>query len=314
MIKASELARNLQNLLNNAIDSTELNSLIPDTKFEFYIATESADYKKPEIKDERNPNIVTVYINGIFRMLPGASSEGSSSADYVGTATANVDLLIPFADVTDECGTSIIADLVKDMLATTFQYNKTDKIEADEIEADEISYLTSCGFTMPYVGERAIRSSVGDSIPISFSVSYAFVAGGIPSEDIKFYVYTGWGSADINTDDDFWERIYPAKYGFARSSVQDGNVLSNDANGVSKCTTSATAFTITLDAAVRNTRLDYFMLNYIIHGWMEPIYVKVECGTRTPVKETYKMGFSQAGLNAEIPYAASTSITLVEVI
>ena len=61
MIKLSQLAKKLEDLLNENVDTYGLTSAIPNANFMFNVCLNAGSYKKAE-KDPNNPNVAIYYI------------------------------------------------------------------------------------------------------------------------------------------------------------------------------------------------------------------------------------------------------------
>lgn len=323
MIKTSTLKEMLEGELNKKLktftydglylaDSGEemnpVDNLIPNVRFSFALFDNAADYKPPEL-DAENPNVVNYYINGIFRMLPGATNEGFGEADYVGTCSATVEFLCPYANLADEDGNAFFVEAIKQLITDTLTHNSS--------TTTDDGYLITSAFSAPTVGQRRQEPTIGDCVTISLSIAYGIVAGGVASRDLQMYVYyrdgsrTTFENAKADTDIEHWERAYFAQIGFARSSVVEGNTTS-DSSGAAKCVVGATRFAISFSGAVRCTAIDVALRKYIFYNNITPIFVKVIIGKETYTRY-YKMTFSEGEMSAMLPYAASQTFGLVEV-
>ena len=297
MIKISTLAENLTNCLNDALDASDIEDFIesyaPNTKYRFNIFAGEGEYKHSEEKG----NEVTVYINGVLKLLPGAKIEGMSDDNYVGTASATLEILVPHADIVDEDGTALFVEFVRNVVSSVMGNNRNSTITDDGTE-----YLVAMEFSMPHTYGRQLRHGIGDSVELVTSINYAFVAAGVPSQNIE-----------IKIDG---HMIYPTKIGISRRAITEPNVKSDSPYGAAACTVSGTALTIAVVLVMRNNAIFTALAKHVITGEFEPFEVElsIKIGKETISKIYKKMTFSESELNGEVPLGASTSFILVEVI
>lgn len=292
MIKIRTLAEDLTKRLNEALDASNIESFIelyaPNTKYRFYIVAGEGEYKHSEEKE----NEVTVYINGVLKLLPGAKIEGMSDDNYVGTASATLEILVPHADIVDENGTAVFVELVRNVVSSAMGNNRNSTIE---------DYLVAMEFSMPHTYGRQLRHGIGDSVELVTSINYAFVSAGVPSKNIKITI-------DGN-------EIFPTKIGISRRAVTEANVKSDSEYGASACTVSGTALTIAVVLVMRNNAISTAIAEHVITGEWKPhnVELSIQIGKKTS-RKTYSMTFAESEINGEVPLGASTSFILVEVI
>ena len=275
MIKISALAENLTELLNKALDASDIASFAPNTTYRFNIVAGEGEYKHSEEKD----NVVTVYINGVLKLLPGAKIEGMNDDNYVGTASATLEVLVPHADIVDEDGTALFVEFVRNVVTSVMGNNRNSTINDGETK-----YLVAMEFSMPHTYGRQLRHGIGDSVELVTSINYAFVAAGVPSKNIKITI-------DGN-------EIFPTKIGISRRAVTEANVKSDSEYGASACTVSGTALTIAVVLVMRNNAISKAISNHVITGLWTPhdVELSIQIGEET-IRNTYSMTFSESELN-----------------
>lgn len=300
MIEIEQLAKYIQEKLNVAVNTYNLNKFIPNSTFEFNICLNSGEYKKATT--ERTSNSVTFYINAIMKAL-SSDVEGIEdiAETYNATMSTSIEFLIPFPEkkrLLDDGSAEKFSDAVHHLISSVLQAG----LSTEMTDLKENSYLVGSRFSIPSPGAKEIRSMTGESLPLTIYSTHYFVAQGINSDKIELYIGT--------------ERVYASRIGIARRSITDGNIFSEDS--ASKNTVGGTALTITFDAPKRPSAYDTAITNYLLYGdlYVMNVYLKIPCldydGAKTIKEHNYRMVFADIGLNAETNLAASNNVRLIE--
>ena len=300
------LAKALQEKLNNGIASASINNLIPNTRFEFHISTETGEYKMPHV-DEDNPNLVVEYICGVMHALPGATNTGYSSRDYIGSIPVSIELLIPHCELEDpETGNSKMLTYVLDHIDNRLTLNQ--QFEETDIRAKpSVTYQITAAFSPPYASAREIRPEAGDSVVVTLQALYAVVANGLGPDNAKIAVSGEYLAVDSTK----WENIYTTQLNLARATLTDGNIFNNDDSGSTKCTYTGSRLVITVNGAVRGSYLDTAMLGYISTGKIPIFYVRLTLRENVTV---HKMTFLECEVAIQVPSIPGCAYSLVEVV
>lgn len=309
MIDIQDLAKKLQEKLDDGIDSYYLNKRIPNTKFKFHITAETAEYKMPHV-DENDPNTVTEYICGVMRALPGATNTGYSAKDFIGSLPVSIEFLVPRCEIEDpETHESLVLLDVLNFLQAKLTYNQ--QFGVSQNGRPPITYQITAAFSPPYVSAREIRPEVGDSVVVTIQALYAIVANGLGPDNAKIAV----SDDDPPNDSTVWEDIYTTQLNVARATLTDGNIFSNDEGGSTKCTYTGSRLVITVNGAVRGSYLDKAMLKYIVTGNVPIFYVKLTLGDNVGDKAgVYKMTFLETEVAIQVPSIPGSAYSLVEVV
>ena len=327
MISIKELAAKLQDKLNGDFDTTKneyvnlhtygLDRFTPGTRYEFRIMSDEMEYLRSEMRGASSlpgepTNTMTVYICGLLHALPGASIEGTEPEYYNTMISSTLDILVPECEeakivtVQDENGTSTeqevrLGDIVQMLIEHILSSTDSEYVKGQ----DKTIYYIGTAYSRPIPGIKAIRGSVGVSLPITVYINYSVVATGISSEDIGL---------TINGT-----KIVTTRIGIARTTVSEGNISSASGNnGISKARPNATQLTISFDSPYRAGVIGKLQAMYLLEGAVAPmtvqltIPVEVEDGVFETMSGTYRMIFADNGLNGELNLAASISCRLVE--
>ena len=317
MIALEYLAKTLENTLNGTdengnvdysnitkfgLDGTEADEngnyggILPRTTFRFRVVSDLADYKKAERED----NTAVFYIHAVMK-AEGSTVEGIVKEAYNARLNTSVEFLIPFVDILDENGNSKIVAAVRNLIDTVLQARAS-----QTVTIDNICYYQGTQYHIADTGTRDQRAQVGDSISLSVSVDYIFLALGVGSNSIVI---------SINGD-----RVYYSKLGISRQIVSEGNIEANGGSPVSKNAVAGSALAVNMDMPTRLNAYDKAIALYVLTGEIVPVSVSLTIPVEIDnnggiISETraYKMVFSFAGINGELNYGASTSVSLVEV-
>lgn len=334
MITNQQLAELLQSKLNGEYSATdgeyanlhkyELDTFTPNVRYEFKIFANDGEYAEAENRDalvtSDVTNTVTQYINGVFKTPGGNTAEGASAETLNTAVEAQIELLIPNCDDEKEITTQdgqtyrvrlqdVISMLVQDVLSVPSSDTREDK--------DGISYFIGGRYSHASVGEKRHRTQVGLSVVLSLFMTFAVVAMGISSREIKLNI--GYNS-DIGYKD---EDIYFNRISISRTSTQENNVQatpgSDVANyGISRARTTATQLVIGFSAPVRPTIINKALTEYIVTGRVPPLTVKLKMpkymadGKLQYAEGEYTMTFAEGGVAGEENLNAAYDIRLVE--
>ena len=325
MISTQSLAKLIQDRLNGALENGEYKNIkdfgldsFPNKRYEFRIFPEDGEYQKSENRGAElnaNPtNTYTQFINGVLKTPNTAAVEGAGASTYNAAAQASLELLIPNCD--DEAtftnpndNTQSVTVRLQDAVALLV--NSVLGLPTEEYIADgDITYFVGGRYSRASVGQRQNRTQVGLSVVLSVYVSFAIVAMGVSSRQIRL---------NINGNDIYFTRI-----SISRTSVQENNTLSDDTNGeygVSKARTTATQLVIAFSAPVRPVAFNTLLTRYITLGEVIPMTVTLTMpaeadqggdGYLLTLTKTYKMVFAQGGVAGEENLNASFDVRLVE--
>ena len=335
MITNQQLAELLQYKLNGEYSAEvgeyanlhkyELDTFTPNVRYEFKIFANDGEYATAENRDalvtSDVTNTVTQYINGVFKTPGGNTAEGASAETLNTAVEAQIELLIPNCDDEKEITTQdgqtyrvrlqdVISMLVQDVLSVPSSDTREDK--------DGISYFIGGRYSHASVGEKRHRTQVGLSVVLSLFMTFAIVAMGISSREIKLNI--GYNS-DIGYKD---EDIYFNRISISRTSTQENNVQatpgSDVANyGISRARTTATQLVIGFSALVRPTIINTALTEYIVTGRVPMLNVTLKMPTKLDEDgklqyETgnYTMTFAEGGVGGEENFNAVYDIRLVE--
>lgn len=334
MITNQQLAELLQSKLNGEYSATdgeyanlhkyELDTFTPNVRYEFKIFANDGEYAEAENRDalvtSDVTNTVTQYINGVFKTPGGNTAEGASAKTLNTAVEAQIELLIPNCDDEKEITTQdgqtyrvrlqdVISMLVQDVLSVPSSDTREDK--------DGISYFIGGRYSHASVGEKRHRTQVGLSVVLSLFMTFAVVAMGISSREIKLNI--GYNS-DIGYKD---EDIYFNRISISRTSTQENNVQatpgSDVANyGISRARTTATQLVIGFSAPVRPAIINKALTEYIVTGRVPTLTVKLKMpkymadGVLQYAEGEYTMTFAEGGVAGEENLNAAYDIRLVE--
>lgn len=326
MISTQLLANLIQERLNGVLTDGEYSNIrnfgldsFPNKRYEFRIFAEDGEYKKSENRgaeiSEEPTNTFTQYINGVLKTPVTSAVDGASVDTYNAAVEASLELLIPncddvatFTDPDDptESVTVRLQDAVAILVNTVFGVPTE-----NYITEGGITYYIGGRYSRASVGGRQNRPQVGLSVILTTYISFAVVAAGVSSREIKL---------KINGESVYFNRI-----SIARTSVQENNTLSDDTisnesgiYGVSKARTTATQLVIAFSAPVRPVAFNLALTRYIMLGeivknevelTMPTVYNGGELETLT---QTYTMVFAQGGTAGEENLNASFDVRLVE--
>jgi hypothetical protein len=332
MITNQQLAELLQSKLNGEYSAEfgeyanlhkyELDTFTPNVRYEFKIFANDGEYAEAENRDalvtSDVTNTVTQYINGVFKTPGGNTAEGASAETLNTAVEAQIELLIPNCDdekeVTTQDGQTyrvrlqdVISMLVQDVLSLPSSDTREDK--------DGISYFIGGRYSHASVGEKRHRTQVGLSVVLSLFMTFAIVAMGISSREIKLEIEG--------------EPVYFNRISISRSSTQENNVSANPDNnegtfyGVSKARTTATQLVIGFSAPVRPSALNGALVTYVMDGEVPSLDVSLTMPTKFiningekvlgENVANYKMTFAEGGIAGEENLNAAYDIRLVEV-
>ena len=325
MISTLLLAKLLQDRLNGALENGEYKNIkdfgldsFPNKRYEFRIFPEDGEYKKSENRGAEltaNPtNTYTQFINGVLKTPNTAAVEGAGASTYNAAVEASLELLIPNCD--DEAtftnpndNTQSVTVRLQDAVALLV--NSVLGLPTEEYIADgDITYFVGGRYSRASVGQRQHRTQAGLSVILSVYVSFAIVAMGVSSRQIRL---------NIEGNDIYFTRI-----SISRTSVQENNTLSADTSGdygVSKARTTATQLVIAFSAPVRPVAFNTLLTQYIMSGTVSPMTVTLTMPTEADqggndyldtLTKTYKMTFAQGGVAGEENLNASFDVRLVE--
>lgn len=332
MITNQQLAELLQSKLNGDYSAEGgeyanlhkygLDTFTPNVRYEFKIFANDGEYATAENRDAIPgdvTNTVTQYINGVFKTPGGNTAEGASAQTLNTAIEAQIELLIPNCDDEKEYTADgqtyrvrlqdVISMLVQDVLSIPSSDTREDK--------DGISYFIGGRYSHASVGEKQHRTQVGLSVVLSLFMTFAVVAMGISSREIKLNI--GYNS-DIGYKD---EDIYFNRISISRTSTQENNVQatpgSDVANyGISRARTTATQLVIGFSAPVRPTIINKALTEYIVTGRVPPLTVKLKMpkymadGVLQYAESEYTMTFAEGGVAGEENLNAAYDIRLVE--
>lgn len=332
MITNQQLAELLQSKLNGEYSAADgeyanlhkygLDTFTPNVRYEFKIFANDGEYATAENRDAIPgdvTNTVTQYINGVFKTPGGNTAEGASAQTLNTAIEAQIELLIPNCDDEKEYTADgqtyrvrlqdVISMLVQDVLSLPSSDTREDK--------DGISYFIGGRYSHASVGEKQHRTQVGLSVVLSLFMTFAVVAMGISSREIKLNI--GYNS-DIGYKD---EDIYFNRISISRTSTQENNVQatpgSDVANyGISRARTTATQLVIGFSAPVRPTIINKALTEYIVTGRVPPLTVKLKMpkymadGVLQYAEGEYTMTFAEGGIAGEENLNAAYDIRLVE--
>lgn len=332
MITNKQLAELLQSKLNGDYSNDDgeyanlrkygLDTFTPNVRYEFKIFANDGEYATAENRDAIPgdvTNTVTQYINGVFKTPGGNTAEGASAQTLNTAIEAQIELLIPNCDDEKEYTADgqtyrvrlqdVISMLVQDVLSLPSSDTREDK--------DGISYFIGGRYSHASVGEKQHRTQAGLSVVLSLFMTFAVVAMGISSREIKLNI--GYNS-DIGYKD---EDIYFNRISISRTSTQENNVQatpgSDVANyGISRARTTATQLVIGFSAPVRPTIINKALTEYIVTGRVPPLTVKLKMpkymadGVLQYAEGEYTMTFAEGGIAGEENLNAAYDIRLVE--
>ncbi len=334
MITNQQLAELLQSKLNGDYIDGEyanlrkygLDQFTPNVRYEFKIFANDGEYITAENRDalvSANPtNTVTQYINGVFKTPGGNTAEGASAETLNTAIEAQIELLIPNCD--DEAEFAVdnqtyrvrlqdaISTLVQDVLSLPSNDTKED--------IDGIMYFIGGRYSHASVGEKQHRTQAGLSVVLSLFMTFAVVAMGISSREIKL---------SIKNDKNKYEPVYFNRISISRTSTQENNVQATPGSdgaeyGISRARTTATQLVIGFSAPVRPTLINKALTKYIVSGTVPILSVKLEMptiledtdGDGKPElqyeKGYYTMTFAEGGVAGEENLNAAYDIRLVE--
>lgn len=336
MITNQQLANLIQGKLNGEFSSElgeytnihkyGLNSFTPNVRYEFKIFASDGEYAEAENRDAIPSNVtntVTQYINGVLRTPGGSPVEGASAETLNTVIESQVELLIPNCDEvsTFTSGERENAESVtirfQDLIFLLVQDVLSIPSDNTDFDNDGISYFIGCRFSHASMSERQHRTQVGLSVILSMFITFAVVAMGISSRQIKL---------SLKVDDDY-EDIYFNRISISRTSTQENNVKAtpggeSDQYGISRARTTATQMIIAFSAPVRPSILNALMTSYIVFGRVDKLTVRlsipshiitVQGKKQLSYKETeYTMTFAEAGIAGEENLNAAYDIRLVE--
>ena len=333
MITNQQLAELLQSKLNGEYANADgeyanlhkygLDTFTPNVRYEFKIFANDGEYATAENRDALITgdvtNTVTQYINGVFKTPGGNTAEGASAQTLNTAIEAQIELLIPNCDDEKEYTADnqmyhvrlqdVISMLVQDVLSIPSSDTRDDK--------DGISYFIGGRYSHASVGEKQHRTQAGLSVVLSLFMTFAVVAMGISSREIKLNI--GYNS-DIGYKD---EDIYFNRISISRTSTQENNVQatpgSDVANyGISRARTTATQLVIGFSAPVRPTIINKALTEYIVTGSVPSLTVKLKMpkymadGVLQYAEGEYTMTFAEGGVAGEENLNAAYDIRLVE--
>lgn len=346
MITNQQLAELLQSKLNgdySAADGEytnlhkyELDTFTPNVRYEFKIFANDGEYATAENRDAIPgdvTNTVTQYINGVFKTPGGNSAEGAGTNTLNTAIEAQIELLIPNCDDEKEYTADgqtyrlrlqdVISMLVQDALSlptsdTLYDINKKDG-------GNRISYFIGGRYSHASVGEKQHRTQVGLSVVLSLFMTFAVVAMGISSREIKLTI----GYKENDEDEYVYEDVYFNRISISRTSTQENNVQaspsSNSTNyGISRARTTATQLVIGFSAPVRPAVINKALTRYIVSGIVPmlsvtlvmPTILEDADGDGKPELQyetgNYTMTFAEGGIAGEENLNAAYDIRLVE--
>ena len=311
MITLQTLADNLTQMLNGELDANlygyNLDKVLPNTIYRFYVAADEGNYKRNHISD-LNPNLEIRYINALLT-VNNSSNEGVNSEDYVGTMETTLDVMIPDLYIVDDAtGNSVLPKIVRQLLTEVLQYNQSSmQSMPQEVGGDGLNYLVGIDYNIATTGTAQIRHQVGESLTMAVYIDFTFVSAGIASNAIKMYFKDGNDKV----------RLYAAQLGIARKCTLESNTGTGSGKNAVTNEVDNTVMTINGNLAVRNLAFCRKAFEFVVNETISPLEVTVEiCPTPTdsnPIAfNTFTMIFSECGINSEPPYAASMSFVLVE--
>lgn len=326
MITNQQLANLIQGKLNGEFSSElgeytnihkyGLNSFTPNVRYEFKIFASDGEYAEAENRDAIPSNVtntVTQYINGVLRTPGGSPVEGASAETLNTVIESQVELLIPNCDEvsTFTSGEGENAESVtirfQDLIFLLVQDVLSLPSDNTDIDLDGISYFIGCRFSHASMSERQHRTQVGLSVILSMFITFAVVAMGISSRQIKL---------EIDGEEIYFNRI-----SISRTSTQENNVTANprdEEHGISRARTTATQMIIAFSAPVRPTWLNNLLSRYIVLGEVAHLPVKLKIPRNMGndgleyLEKTYTMTFAEAGIAGEENLNAAYDIRLVE--
>ena len=336
MITNQQLAELLQSKLNGEynpsneeyenIDHYGLNTFTPNVRYEFKIFANDGEYAEAENRDalitSDVTNTVTQYINGVFKTPGGNTAEGASAETLNTAVEAQIEILIPNCDdekeITTEDGQTyrvrlqdVISMLVQDVLSIPSSDTREDK--------DGISYFIGGRYSHASVGEKRHRTQVGLSVVLSLFMTFAIVAMGISSREIKLTI----GYKENDSDEYVYEDVYFNRISISRASTQENNVQATPGTngaiyGVSKARTTSTQLVIGFSAPVRPTVINKALTRYIVTGTVPLFSVTLKMPTELVngvlqyESGNYVMTFAEGGIAGEENLNAAYDIRLVE--
>ena len=302
IFNTKDIITHLESKLNEQIFNTCIgtydapDALIPKTKCRFKIFDEEGDLECPATDPERL-NYIIEPINCVLRFSPGGDNEGFDESAYVGTKTATLEILIPHADLITN-GEAKYINTVKEAVLSVFQLNDVFNLTTKDGE----TFLVTVAYGGHSLGERAVRPMVGDSIPMTIGMSFAFVSAGIPPTFVSVKILGDSGYEDVPLH----------SFSFARTSEVEGNVSSED-GGNAKATISSSTFGVTMTAPLRNNAISRMLANYIFNADISPLKMRIYIeGITAPV--TKEVSFLQGEISGQVPSALSSTMSLVEVL
>lgn len=334
MITNQQLAELLQSKLNGEYIDGEyanlrkywLDQFTPNVRYEFKIFANDGEYAEAEnraaLVTADVTNTVTQYINGVFKTPGGNAAEGASAETLNTAIEAQIELLIPNCD--DEAELDIegqtyrvrlqdaISMLVQDVLSLPSNDTKND--------VDGISYFIGGRYSHASIGEKQHRTQVGLSVVLSLFMTFAIVAMGISSREIKLTI----GYKEKDSDEYVYEDVYFNRISISRASTQENNVQATPGTngaiyGVSKARTTSTQLVIGFSAPVRPTVINKALTRYIVKGTVPLLSVTLKMPTELVngvlqyEPGNYVMTFAEGGIAGEENLNAAYDIRLVEV-
>lgn len=290
----SWLTQNISDKLNEELANSEdgLNSKFLNTSFEFRIVTDTAEYKDAD----RALNNVKYYIHGLTTVV-GSEKEGLGDDNLSVSVALRTDFLIPLINTSEE-GVSTIVSECRNIVDNAFAASTG----GTETIGDTVYYIAA-SHNVSQPGIRDVRPKVGDSITLSVTSSYYFVAQGISSDGITL---------EING-----EKMFTRRIGICRKLVSEG-VIPSDASGATKNIVSGTVLCISFDTPLRFGEFYKVVRAYSLFGQIIPMTVTLTMPKGTNETEsaenvgTYTMIISDCGVNGELNLAASADYTLIE--
>ncbi len=285
MIKLSQLAENINSMLNDKLIANPLHA--GRAHYQFYVVADTTDYKKPE----REGNSVTLYIQGVLHQID-SNIEASQGGKISATLNTRMDLLLPVFDGDDNEGNKDLVKSVREILDACFSASGAGVVTDD----GEIDYAYSYKYSLANTGTRAQLPMIGDSFVFTAYINYYFVEDGINSQKIKLQVSGG----DV---------AYTA-LGINRSTTQEANLPADSTNGSAQNTNASTQLAINFVAPARASGGAYqAVLNYLLYGEAGPFPVVLFVNGATVRKDMY---INEASMNSETVLNASVSATLSE--
>ena len=287
MIDLNDLTSELTDKLNDAVDASDLNEIIPNVRFAFRIVLDTADYKAPTF----DKNVTTYYIHGLMT-VNSSTAEGVTDKAYNAAMSTSVDFLIPLCDEQDTNGEERVLKAVRSILTNALQSSS-----GDTYTVGGIQYYVGTTYDIARTGRRDIRARVGDSITLLANVNYFFVALGVSSSNIVLKIGN--------------ERVYFSTIALSRKTASESNTRA-DGDGEIKNTPTGSAMIVSFTAPLRTNEYDRLFQNFFIGELDQYIIIEVQLELPGTPDAVLKMLIDEVDIGGEQNLAASLSVTLRE--